>query len=238
MDNQLSAAGRLFRILKKFTSGRPNNNLTYDAWANVFGIPPEQRTLVLYGIAGVHRLVDEAKAEVQAHPELNQGLYLEAITNIENALAKANLDSSWDSTKISFEGANATALAFVAEQFDRLSAELVVPDDVLAHLRSELEAVIAEILASDLPLELRNLLISNLEDARQAIVFYQLDGIDGLRKAAESAIGAIVVAREARAASNKKPFLDYIKIVGDILDVVGKAKPYLSLLKPAVKALL
>lgn len=234
----LSAAGRLLAIVKRAGQMNIQTNV-YATWAQVFDMPQDQRASVYQAIAGLHRLIDQAKDEVRSHSELRQDLYLGALDNIETAVSAAQFHVNWGSYVGQFQGPNLIALEFVAEQFDRLSSEEVIEASVLGELRKEIERVIEEVLHSAIDKELRDTLISRLEEARHAILFYQLDGADGLRRATEGAIGAMVVVREAATSERgKAPVKSFLAILNLLLDVVAKAKPYAALAKPAIRALL
>lgn len=234
----ISAAGRLLAILKQAV-GQPGPTLVFQTWAKVFELDPADRAAVFQAIAGVHRLIDDARDEVRSHPELTQELYLGALGNIETAVTGAQLGNQWGQHSGSFQGSNIIALEFVAEQLDRFSSEAIVDRVTLSELREAIEIVIAEVLNSDIDTELKRVLVHKLEDARRAVLFYTIDGADGLRRAGEAAVGAIIVTREStKTEQSKKAFGDYIDVVNKIFDVVAKAKPYAVLLKPVVRALL
>lgn len=234
----ISAAGRLLAIIKR-ASGQPGQTLVFPTWGNVFGIPPDDRAAVYAAIAGVYRLVDNARDEVRSHPDLKQDLYLGALSNIEAAITNAQMNAQWGQFVSQLQGSNLIALEFVAEQLDRFSSEQLVEQSLLDELRAMIEKVTNELAASDIDPELRRLLSQKLEDARHAILFYSIDGADGLRRAAEAAVGTVMVMNEsAKPEQSKKPFVDYVDAINKMLDIVSKAKPLAALVTSGVRALL
>ncbi|MGE0161198.1 MAG: hypothetical protein AB7T31_17515 [Gemmatimonadales bacterium] len=216
-----------------------NGALVFNAWANALGLNPEHRAEVYAGISGVHRLIDEARRDVAANPELDQALYLGALSNIEAAMHQVPLHVNWGANAPHFAGSNVLALQFVAEQFNRASNELRLDPNAVKQLLNSIDRVIKEVLNADIEAQLRKLLIAALEDARRALIFYRLDGADGLQRVAEGAIGAIILAKDSvEGAWDKKEVAESIKILDAILDLVAKAKPYLALARPAIRALL
>ena len=205
----------------------------------IFGVNATDRAEVYSGIAGLHDLVIRAKKDVSERTELNQDLYVGALSSIDGVVTSLNLGTNWEQYRVQLHGANIIALQFVAEQFDRLTDEVVLQDDELDALREMLDQVVTYITTSVLEKSLKMILLEKLEDSRRAILRYRIDGADGIRRAGEAAVGAIVLAGPAvKAESARESVGRYLDVMNKLVDLVNKAKPLLRLLKPVVKHLL
>ena len=237
-ENKRSAASRLL-ILLQAASQINGSTGVFEALAMVFGVKATERAAVFSGIAGLHDLITLAKRDVVERSELNQELYIGALNAVEAVISSLNLGTSWEQYRAQLLGANILALQFVAEQFDRLTDEIAMEADDLDALRGILEEAVAFIAASTMDRSLKVILIEKLEDARRAILRYRIDGADGIRRAGEAAVGAIVLAGpSAQAESARESVGRYLDVVSKLVDLVNKAKPLLGLLRHAAQHLL
>ena len=189
-------------------------------------------------MSGALGLIRAAKADVTAHPELKQELYLSALTSIDNILRSAHLNNPW-STVLPLVQQALIGLEFCAEQLNRSSAETSADEEQLRTLRTELEVLIASVLAGDLEPVLKSLIVRKLEEVRAALVRYHLDGADALRAAFESNVGAIVVAGERfKAATGAKAANEYLDFVTKLGSVVTQLWGYAKLAGPTIRGLL
>lgn len=236
--NQTSATGRLFRLLKE-ASLLKGETIFLDVWPQVFKVVPPDRAVgfALYG--DIIGLLQEAKAEVLANPDLKQELYLGTITRIETLLLSANPTAAWSNVTGQLQGPNLIALEFCADTLDRLSGEQEIKEEFLDELKAEIERLTGAILASDVEPELKQLLSDKLDQMRQAVLKYRIHGIEGLRVAVEASVGAVVLAGNSQKNEpRRKVIADFLEIVSKALLIVEQARKYLPLAGPAIRALL
>ena len=216
LGSGISATGRLFRILRDAVL-RDKNQSFLDAWAQVFGIDSANRTRVYQLLGDLFGLLELSKVEIKAHTELKRSLYLATVEGISTILLGANHHAQWREVATQLEGPNLRALEFCADQLDRLSMEREIPSDYLAELQAEIERVVNTVLQSELEREAKEVLAAKLEDVRTSLLAYRLRGLDGIRAATQSAVGALVMAYPKVA--TKTPGL---RVVHDLLDVLVK----------------
>lgn len=212
----ISATGRLFRILQDAIA-RDRNQSFLDTWAQVLGADPANRTRVYQLLGDFFGLLELSKIEIKAHPDLKQTLYLGTVEGIAAILLGANQQAPWQQAASQLEGSNLRALEFCAGQLDRLSVEREIPQEYLGQLQAEIDRLVSDLLQSSLEQQARAVLGAKLEDVRAAIIAYRLRGLDGIRAATQSAVGALVMAYPKVATKTPK-----LKIVQDLLDVLVK----------------
>ncbi len=236
-----SAAGRLLAFIK-LANAQSGNVTVFTAWATALRISTTDVPAIHDAVGRLFRLLEEAKADVTRNPELDQELYLGSLKTIEAALSNASAapNNSWAGFQANFQGAPLHALEFVAENFNRLSDEELISPDALSELTAQLDSVIGEVMGSDLDPALKRVLIEKLEDARRALVFYRLDGADGLRRAVENALGMGLVATQLtnEDATSRAIIARYLQVLDGIFNLVSQVKPYVLLMPPVIHRLL
>lgn len=228
LSTSVSATGRLFRILQDAVS-RDGGKLFIEVWGEVLGVDPKDRTKVYQVLGDLFGLVELAKVEVKAHPDLKQSLYLGTLQGIESILTSAHHQSPWSGVISQLIGSNLRALEFCADQMDRLSLEREIPQTFLDELLEEVQSTIAEVLGSALEKDAKQAIVIKLEDVRAAIVAYRLRGLDGLRLTTQSAVGALVMTYPKVQKTSK---LDVVNKVLDLLVKLATLGEKANLLMP------
>ncbi len=233
-----SSAARLLRLIQRGAIVHGNTQ-ALEAVAMMLGVDPTDHGAVFSGVGSLYQLIETARSEVKSNPELNQQLFLGALDAIGNVVRSINYSTTWEGYRLQFVGGNVIALEFVAEQFDRLTDEIAIKAEEIDALGRLLNEAIAEIASSSVERELKLVLVARLEDARRALLRYQIDGVDGIKRAAEAAIGALVLVGEtAKAPSSKAGIERFLEVTTKIVDLVNKARPIAKLLKPVFQRLL
>lgn len=238
LHSAISATGRFFRILQDAVQ-KGGERSFLEVWGEVLGTDPADRTKAYQLLGDFFGLLELAKVEISAHPELKQSLYLGTLEGIEAILVNAHHHSPWNGVLSQLAGSNLRALEFCADQLDRLSLEKEIPQSYLDIVQREVEAVIADLLASSLEQEAKQALIMKLEDVRAAILAYRLRGLDGLRLTTQSAVGALVMSYPRLQRTSK---LDIVTKVLDLLVKLATLVEKANLLMPgsgsAIRAML
>lgn len=234
---RISSAGRVMALLKPAVAKGGNQTILATA-AAMLGEPEDDREAGLRCLAGIHRLLKEAKLEIESRPELRQDLYLSAINSVETILAGTPPSNPWQTVGPQLQQA-LIGLEFCAEQMDRLSEESVIPAEEIQALLETVERLQKDVLAAKMDPVLRQMLVAKLEELRAALLSYWLNGAKGLREAVDSCVGGLV--REQGAAKNGadvkevKEFLDCV-IACD--NVVQRVMKYAAIAAPVVWGLL
>jgi len=237
-ETRRSSASRLLALVEHATQAS-GGTAVFDVLASTFGVEPSDRSAVYRGLASLHVLIAESSEAVSAQAQLKPSLYQSALSNIEAIVASLNLGASWDPYRTQLLGANLLGLQFVADQLDRLSTEIEIPAADLDSLRTLLDGAVTKVAAAAIDQELQRVLVEKLEAARQAILDYRFGGIGGIRKAAESGVGAVVLAGPAAKEESARETVGvYLDLFSKVVDLVNKATPVAKLLRPAMKFLI
>ena len=186
----ISAAGRLLAMIDSLLA-QPDTLKLYGAAAMSVSKEGNDQGAGYRVLGDLYELIGAAKAEVQAHPELNQSLYLPAITDVEAAVRGVEAPHPWGALKPLVKQAR-TGLAFCADQMNRISGELLIPGEELDEILELATRMLEEVASSDLPSDVKELLRERLEDIRRAVIEYRLHGAEALRRVVDAGVGAVV----------------------------------------------
>lgn len=181
-------AGRLYSILKQASSKDVNLSIK-QVWANVLEVNP-QGTTIFKAIISLQELVQETKLLIKSS-DINHDLYLQSYSNVEQLVIHTNLDSSWGNIKDLVTESVLTRLEFCADSLSKTYKEGAIED------LKELEKLINEffdyVCQSKIDLSLKTIIFESIENIKEAITYYKIQGVKPLRKALEKSIGSIIV---------------------------------------------
>ncbi len=187
-----NSVGRLYLLLNEVRTIKvPKGTKMREVWAQIFGVAPNDVEEVFLLYVEMLRLLRDAQADLAQVPDIEQSLYLSPFPHLERAFTASSLEHPVEHFRQYLDEKTMTSLMFGAHTLDKFSAENVVEEEILKNIKTEVEALIDDILkADDIAHELRSFLIDRLEDIRRAIMYYRLNGTKGLRRALETTIGA------------------------------------------------
>jgi len=188
-------AGRLHGILSAALPCR-NNKPAREAWASVFRIEPTATGDLLYLLAQLIGLLQLTRQRIEQIDQLDRDLYFQPIKKLEKAFATMNLDVPWNNFKSNIDDATMVGLAFCSDTLSKYHSEELIEKEVLEDLLTDVESLVQTVLASTLTPELKTVLVENLENIRRAILEYRIRGADGLLRALETSVGALVRHRD------------------------------------------
>ena len=231
-------AGRLYEIQDRACSFAQPNRPIKEVWAQVLGGYPADNGSLYYPLSQLIQLTQNAKKSVQQLTDVDQTLYLKPFENIERAFATTNLDQPWSEFKDRVDDATMIALRFVSDALSRMGTEDVIDPEVLSDLQSDVGSLLEKVLQSDLPDELKTVLIESLEDIRGAILEYRIRGADGLRRVLESSVGAVLRQREQTQRIHEekelKVIFDFLGILRELDKLVAVSLKAKELVAPVV----
>lgn len=205
-----------------------------DAWIAAFPRAGATRFDRVNEIVSWASLPNIVRSEIRAlEDELEPDLYLTWHKRVAECLSKSvmGLDSSMTSV-LNPIGEDALALIKICD--DKLSrsrfADPPMDHDVVATLEKDAQTLAQEVVASPIEVSLKEYILYHLSLAEQAIHDYRVQGPGAFKRAAESSVGAAVLAKEKfEQARNSEFGARFVLIIGAIL--------YLSDCKEAAKSL-
>ena len=201
----ISATGRLLAVLKDVRDARSGSScleLLIRVSRDEASHPRSGHRL----LARIYDLIEQARAEVAEHSEIKQPLYFSVLNRIDTHLRGANLQTT-DNSIADPLGALIEPLELCADQMDRFSNELLLNPDEVQSLIAAVEELSAALRESDLPTELRTVLVRRADDMRRALVEYSLGGAQGLEQAVAAALGTLMQHAQVVRANSKSPAL-------------------------------
>ncbi|HHK0132655.1 TPA: hypothetical protein ACQQHK_003814 [Pseudomonas aeruginosa] len=235
MEAKGNAAEWLLKILEGMKRTPPKTPLSV-AWANTLGCQ-NPRELFRY-LADVIHLADEARREVSALPDLNQELFLAPFTNIDNLLGRTSLTQHWGDYIALLDDATLLGLRFAAERVSREGKPAAyLAEEVAAELVSELNQMLEQVVASELPDELKHLFCRNLEELRHALLAFRISGAQGIADEIDRALGSIVRHREVIRSETPSSEESLVERVFKLLERVNSTISFAQNTAPLVPAL-
>ncbi len=198
LDNPAARLHRLLEAFKGTEAGR-----VYETWSRVFGLGED---LDLHGndprLWELFRRVGELEQmSVQIRAELdhiddayvNRDLVLRWEPVVREALTFSTTTSgmAFDVAR-SLDDAVMLSLEMCADVLHRWRREPVISEPDLQRLQEELQALGQEVLAAEIPAELRGFLLAHIAEMTSALSDYELRGIVAIRDAFDRMVGAFV----------------------------------------------
>ena len=236
MPPESNPASRLHVLLKNVVSGDPKQRML-EVWAEVLGVTDRHDVEVARRLVLLNEMLDDAENTIKLNPQLNHGIYLSCFPQIRAVFSPLHLQSNRESLAIPHLTAEVMArLEFCSEALRDDWSEIDLTADELQELSMELNALIENVVASNIALALRKALLEALESARIAISLYRVYGAKGLSKNLQRLFGFVCIEREAlkkESASNA----DVLERLGKWIDRIDSAsstalKVHKALTKP------
>lgn len=231
-----NAAGRLYEILHSLYE---NSRMPLiEAIAKIFEHDPNDSNQLIIYYAGILELVNQVESEIQDLD--NNEIYLNLISHIKTVLA-SNFDLKTPASELTgkyymeYQG-----LMYLADTLNRLHPQISISNDQLHDLLQKVTALHVEVLESDIPQDLKELILDNLNSIRIAIEAYKLYGPDGLRKAMERGLGSYIMYRwnneqeltaNTKAREKMNDFATILSIINGILTLSTNARPLIEPVK-------
>lgn len=195
MNAKVNPALRLLRILQA-AEKIPNNRKERDAWSELLGVDSDNTRDILTAIAEFIKLVNEARDALGRVEDVNQEIYMEPFSSIDEALSEINLNTNWQSFKSHLDPATMTSMKFCADTLNSTWSEAPIDKDELAHLLKDVQDLISEVMAASYHRDLKAAILDSLRTIEHAILAYDLRGASGIRKAIESTLGSLFIMRD------------------------------------------
>lgn len=230
---QNNAARRLCNILERALVTGKNDQIVYQAIAEALGInnPDSNKHLfteLFMLLAEVERMVKQLKRVK------NLDRYIDAVKEIQSIFFTYGLfQGRWELVKVNLQGRNLILILDSCANF--IAQEQIDPslsEEQLQEYLQECEALLQEVMDSDLPEDIKTFLIVRLEEICSAIRHYSLGGPERLRTVVEANIGGMILRSVAISPQEKeKPILKkifgWLLTLGGVLDLASNTQGYL-----------
>jgi len=182
-------AGRLFLLLNAAQS-KPDGFATKQVWQEVFEIQKSPDDLFIH-LGNLQKLTAEVKYLVTRYLGELSNHYLTMFSNIERAVKATNLDAQWANSKGFLSEATLTELRFTWIALDTKLHEKTLDQDQLQELLASVQGLMGDVLAGDIDLKLKEIIVDLLHGIEESIFEYKIRGAASLQKTLERTIGTI-----------------------------------------------
>ena len=188
-------ASRLFEIIEHAYTFDDNRHMR-EVWSTILLCEGTQDTSkILRGLSQIIGLLAECKKQLVQIDDLDYALYSEPLDQLAEVFLQVNLDENLGSFKRRLSAGTTTGLKFCADALAKSSLEDVVEEEFLTGLLAEVNELLEEVIRSDLPDQVKKLLLDSLEDIRAAIIDYRVMGVQALQNSLKHNVGSVLLAR-------------------------------------------
>lgn len=180
-------AGRLAMILNNLRQVK--NKALGDAWVEVLGVDKKDTGELIQRVALVSRLVDDTEAQIKSQKDLNHGLYLRWTPLVREVFTNLNFRASVNDVNGRLTPEAMTGLEFCDEILSRSCPERTLDPQKLAEVIQEVKSLIDQVIASELPNDLKEFVLDKLDLLLRALEMYQVAGIGPIATALDTIIG-------------------------------------------------
>jgi hypothetical protein len=160
-----------------------------------------------HNIMDFYGLLNKAEGEAQRVRTIkNIDRYLGAINQLhEQFITNHVWTTKWQTFAAYVRNTNVLSMIdSLAEFFSLENPAISLDKDFMEQLSSEFTLLTAKILQSDLPGEIKRLLVGHVESILTAINRYQIDGTEGLKKSAQALVSDLVMTEHSLEDVDKK----------------------------------
>jgi hypothetical protein len=201
MAEQTNPAQRLLEI---FTTARTQGYPFLNGWAMTFNLlipatrdllPPDVEIQVVEHLVQVSRLIDEVEKKILEIEGDDAADYVSPFPRFRACLRLNNVNSRLIDSMTQITDSDITVLRFCSKLLSRHYSEPCL-DEGLTEINKEIEELYTQIAGSDLPEELKSLLLDLTHALRSAVHEYRIRGAKRLREGIEEILGKLVVNRD------------------------------------------
>lgn len=208
-----NAGKRLYAILRAIKDAKPQGNVG-TLLSSVLDIPSDDVAGIYRHYASLLTLVDDVENRLKALDDPNREHYLKCFTAFKNATHGAALQSAPTQIQNQISESDLSLLNLAGQRLDQVQTELLLSKSEVASLQSDAAALFQKISASDLPAELKIVILDLLESVRRTLSEYQIRGAEGLKRVLAESMGRLMLDKDLVAQSNKhtdfRSFLDLL----------------------------
>ena len=207
------------------------------AWARALGVPEDDRADLMRQMGLLVELVRSAE-EAISRSEPSGEIYAPHFDSIYKSFFQ-NPEAGWSDAAQYLGDGPMTALQIASERLSHTCPDAELKEDDLGKLEEELNTLIDDVVTSGLEDELKTLLVDQLRAISDAITHYRIAGIEGMRRAVQASIGAIVLRQDLYEKTKGNTVVSKVGcFIGNLITLLNLAKDLSKLLPMAVPFLL
>jgi hypothetical protein len=173
MQDLLNPALRLHILLQSVING-PSDQLMLDVWSKLFDLPDPTEVQVVRCIVAMSDCLDETKRLLGNRTGINLALFTSEFPNIENAIAPSSLRHTRGQVLTPhLQPTVLNRLEFCAEELRKFYIEELISDEDLTAIREAADDLFEQVFNSSLELELRRVLLEDIERLRASILYIE-----------------------------------------------------------------
>jgi hypothetical protein len=236
---QENPAAKLYSLLEN--AQRKGNDQCRTVWATVFDIDKSDTSALFSKYHSLLELYFSTKRLIKENDRLNNDRNNKYMNIIGQALGSFSLTNSNSQFSGLLTSEVMTALHYISENISLVYdlPDSVANEDEMKEILVDIETLISNITNSQLPPDVKQILVKNLFMIKESLHSYFITGIEGIRESLERTIGSVimnntVIAPEA-ANENVKGFYQIMIKVNEIVSTINGAK---ELIAPLAKIFL
>jgi hypothetical protein len=229
---QDNAARRLYRVLKCAVDNGDRNLQTYYAIARALDIQdPDADRHLLTDFFVLLSDVERTVRRLKKVSDLDE--YIDAIKDVQSILLLGMFHEIWESSLSRIKSQGLIKLLNACANFiDHEQLNPSLGAEQLQEYLQECEALLQEVVSSDLPDDIKTFLTIRLEEICSAIRHYSIGGPERLRTVVEANIGGLVLRStginpEVREKPIFSKVFSWLLTLGGVLDLAANTQGYL-----------
>ncbi|MBW4518765.1 MAG: hypothetical protein KME16_03560 [Scytolyngbya sp. HA4215-MV1] len=230
---QNNAARRLCNILERAIANGKDDKIIYQVIAEALAIKaPDSNKYAFTEFFVLLAEVEHITKQLKKVRGLDK--YIEAVQEIQSIFFTYGMfQGQWNSVRSTIEGRNLILGLDACANF--IAQEKIDPslgEEQLKEYLQQCEALLQEVMESDLSEDIKTFLVVRLEEICTAIRHYSLGGPERLRTVVEANIGGIILRSAAISSQDKeKPIFQkifgWLLTLGGVLDLASNTQGYL-----------
>jgi len=240
MSTAVNPVRRLRDILETARAQPPSEG-TAQVWKVALGLRKSEGRTFIRALDALLDLVGSARSAVM-QIDVKHDDYIKAFANIESLIARLPYNTKWGQISTPLDELTMLRLQYAADLIDGKEEVHTFDRTELGGIQKRIEALQEEVLSSNFPDELREILLQKLEDIRQAILIYRVSGMEGVRQAVEGALGALWLQAEhlgeIEDEKQRHVLREVVSVLADICQIMQIVLPALKLAAPIISGLL
>jgi len=200
------------------------------AIAKIFHVQNNDLPSIYSKLSGFLKLINDAERNVSNIDDPKKVHFLNCFPPIKRAFENISLTQSWESNINNIGESDIGLLGLAGELLDEYNKELLIPDNELNEVLSEVEELYQKVINSKIESRLRIVILDLLETIKNSINDYQISGAEGLTKALAESIGRMgldrVLVKKEEENTVVKEFWHVLKKISTL---VGMAYTYYRL---------
>lgn len=194
MERQNNPAGRLLALIERGTPPDVSPEASIrDAWMKI--LDADDDAVLLRRLGMVYALPGAIRGQVLALDNVNQGLLLQELPKVEQALQLPLHGAKWQQFSQHVDATARYGLAHISDALSRSAAEPTVEYDRLDWLLEHVRELFDEVTHSDIDEALREVLARHVQAMEQAIQEVRIRGAAAIRDVVDGTVGAAFLYR-------------------------------------------